>query len=203
MKVNVNNCLIILIASSVLGLLYNYFNPAGINLISQKKEIKWASDSLLSSAIKVKDTLRSNPIAKPNITKPDIIAETINKKHSKVQDNSHSNTEEGFKEPIAINLEQAHKLYEIGFIFIDAREESEYKIGHIKNSINLPDYYFDKFKNIMAKIPKSQAIVCYCGGSDCDLSRSLSNKLFSIGYRNNYIFIGGWEQWKSAGYSVE
>jgi rhodanese-related sulfurtransferase len=213
MKVNVINCLIILLVSSVLGLLYNYINPAGIKLIPVKKEIKWASDSIVSSGV-IKDTIKNNLTVKALISdKPFRVSQetktfktgtkTEIKSKTDTKVNIDSEGDDGFKEPLAINLEQAHKLYETGIIFIDARDVSEYKTGHIRNSINLSVYDFDKFKNVMTKIPKSQTIICYCGGSDCDLSKSLAEKLFSIGYRNSYIFIGGWEEWKSAGYPIE
>ena len=215
MNINLTKCLLIILISSILGVLYNFVNPKGITLISKRKEVKWASDSLVSSSLKPTDTLNNNVKVKPlaeqksllnkkvaNIN-PNLKSDSIRQKHSKPQAKSNTDEEEGFVDPIGINLEQAYKLYTMGIVFIDARDESEYKTGHIKNSINLSVYKFDKYKNVLSGISKSQTIVCYCGGTDCDLSIQLANKLFSLGYRNNYIFIGGWEQWKTAGYSME
>jgi rhodanese-related sulfurtransferase len=215
MNINLTKCLLIILISSILGVLYNYVNPRGIILISKQKEVKWASDSLVSSSLKTVDTLNNNVKVKPlaeeisplkkksEIIKPKVKLDSIMHKQPKLQIKSNTDEEEGFAEPIGINIEQAYKLYEMGIVFIDARDEYEYKMGHIKSSINLPMYYFDKYKNVLSRISKSQTIVCYCGGTDCDLSKQLANKLFSLGYRNNYIFIGGWEQWKAAGYSAE
>lgn len=215
MNINLTKCLLIILISSILGVLYNFVNPRGLTLISKQKEIKWAPDSLVSSSLKTVDTLNNNvkvkslveeksPLKKKSeIIKPKVKLDSITHKQPKPQIKSNTDEEEGFAEPIGINLEQAYKLYEMGIVFIDARDEYEYKMGHIKNSINLPMYYFDKYKNVLSGISKSQTIICYCGGTDCDLSKQLANKLFSLGYRNNYIFIGGWEQWKTAGYSVE
>ena len=215
MNINLTKCLLIILLSSILGILYNFINPKGIPLISKQKEIKWATDSLVSSLLKPVDTLNNNVKVKPlseeksllnkkaAIINPRLKSDTIRHKLSKPQSKSNADEEEGFAEPIGINLEQAYKLYTMGIIFIDARDEYEYKTGHIKNSINLPMYYFDKYKNVLSGTSKSQTIICYCGGSDCELSTQLANKLFSLGYRNNYIFIGGWEQWKTAGYPVE
>ena len=215
MNINLTKCLLIILISSIVGILYNFVNPKGIPLISKQKEIKWASDSLVSSLLKPVDTLNNNVKVKPlseeksllkkkaAIINPSLKSDTIRHKLSKPQTKSNADEEEGFAEPIGINLEQAYKLYTMGIIFIDARDEYEYKTGHIKNSINLPMYYFDKYKDVLSGTSKSQTIICYCGGSDCDLSTQLANKLFSLGYRNNYIFIGGWEQWKTAGYPVE
>jgi rhodanese-related sulfurtransferase len=215
MKINLTKCLLIILISSILGVLYNFVNPKGITLISKRKEVKWASDSLVSSSLKPVDTLhnivkvkpleeeKSHLNKKPEAINPKLKSDSIRHKQSKPQAKSNTDEDEGFAEPIGINLEQAYKLYTMGIVFIDARDESEYKAGHIKNSINLSVYEFDKYKNVLSGISKSQTIVCYCGGTDCDLSKQLANKLFSMGYKNNYIFIGGWEQWKTAGYSVE
>jgi len=183
--------------------------------MSGKKVVRWGSDSLVSSSLKTINTLDNNVKTKPlaeeksSITKkvetinPNLRVDSNRQKQSKPLPKSNAIEEEGFAEPIGINLEQAYKLYGMGIIFIDSRDESEYKTGHIKNSMNLPIYEFDKYKKVLSGIPKSQTIVCYCGGTDCDLSTQLANKLFSLGYRNNYIFIGGWEQWKTAGYPAE
>jgi rhodanese-related sulfurtransferase len=215
MKVNVKKCLIIILASSILGLIYNFVNPSGISLISKRKQVKWASDSIILSSLKPVDTFQSNletktleeaksPINKKSdnlISK--LKSDSTRQKLPKPIIKSNIDEDQGFSEPIGINLEQAYKLYTRGIIFIDARDESEYKTGHIKNSINLSIYDFDKHKNVLSGISKSQTIVCYCGGTDCDLSTQLANKLFALGYRNNYIFIGGLEQWKTGGYSIE
>lgn len=215
MKVNLTKCLLIIFISSLLGILYNFVNPKGINFIAKQKEVKWASDSLFSPTYKIKDTVDKDIYANQlsegkSIPSKKVLTDRLNreselktKKPPSVKKEYSIDKEEGFAEPIAINLEQAYMLYQRGIIFIDARDDSEFKSGHIKNSVNLPVYKFDNFKNVLSRISKSQTIVCYCGGIDCDLSKQLANKLFSLGYRNNYIFIGGWEQWKSAGYPVE
>jgi rhodanese-related sulfurtransferase len=213
MNISLTKCLLIILVSSILGILFNFVNPKGITFILKQKGVRWASDSLVYNSLKPVDTLRTKvkPLAEENsplnkkaaIINPILRPDSIRHKMSKPPNKSNTDWEEGFAEPIGINLEQAYRLYTMGIVFIDARDESEYNSGHIKNSINLSVYEFDKYKNVLSGISKSQTIICYCGGTDCDLSTQLANKLFSLGYRNNYIFIGGWEQWKTAGYSVE
>src|ERR1035437_4909880 len=183
MNINLTKCLLIILISSILGILYNFVNSSGISLISKQKEVKWASDSLVSSSLKPVDTLhnivkvkpleeeKSHLNKKPEAINPKLKSDSIrHKQQSKPQAKSNSDEDEGFAEPTGINLEQAYKLYTMGIVFIDARDEYEYKMGHIKNSINLPIYYFDKYKNVLSGISKSRTIVCYCGGTDCDLS---------------------------------
>ena len=215
MKISLIKCLGIVLFSSLIGIFYNFVNPKGIPLISKPKEVKWATDSLVSSSIKNADTviriLKDNPTKeeKPSLNKKSenislkIKSDSIRLKKTKQPNKRSTAADDGFPEPIGINLEQTYKLYTMGIVFIDARDESEFKSGHIKNAKNLSFYEFDKYKEMLSKIPKSETIICYCGGSDCDLSTQLANKLFSLGYRNIYIFIGGWEEWKTAGYPVE
>lgn len=107
------------------------------------------------------------------------------------------------KEPYAVNLEQAKELYEQKEIFIDAREKEEYLSGHIKGAVNIPFDDMDNYRTELEKIKKDEIIVTYCSGSDCDLSILLGNKLFELGYKNVYIFFGGWIKWLSAKYPVE
>ncbi|MFO7447204.1 MAG: rhodanese-like domain-containing protein [Ignavibacteriaceae bacterium] len=103
-------------------------------------------------------------------------------------------------EPKEIMLVEAFELYEAGVIFIDAREHEDYISGHIKNSVNIPYYDFDNYKNSLRNIPKDEPVVTYCGGTDCDLSIVLGNKLNSLGYEKVFVFFGGWEQWQDAEY---
>jgi rhodanese-related sulfurtransferase len=108
------------------------------------------------------------------------------------------------KEPAAINLKQAFNLYQKNVLFIDAREPADYESAHIKNAVNLPFDHFDEYKHILDTINKDQTIsYIYCGGTDCDLSILLGNLLFEMGYKNVYIFFGGWNEWIEANYPVE
>ncbi|MEJ2618295.1 MAG: rhodanese-like domain-containing protein, partial [Ignavibacteriaceae bacterium] len=105
---------------------------------------------------------------------------------------------ESFKKPKVINLKQAYELYKKNIVFLDARENEEYKEGHIKNALNLPYYDFDSYKQILNNIPKSSTIVTYCAGTDCDLSILLGEQLFESGYKKVYVFFGGWNDWLNA-----
>lgn len=208
MKINYGKILIIIILSSAIGIIYNIINPSGLRLIPKNSELKWASDSILTSQNKIKDTVK---IQQPAIH--DSVNKTKNEnkvlkikevpKENKTKGTWEDNGDSGFDAPLAINLEQAYKLYQMDFIFIDARDRVDYNAGRIKKSYSLPYLEFDKYKGALSKISKSQTIICYCGGADCELSKALANRLYFQGYHNIYVFFGGWEQWKNAGYPVE
>jgi rhodanese-related sulfurtransferase len=108
-----------------------------------------------------------------------------------------------FTEPKAITLDQAYTLYNNNVIFIDARDEADFLIGHITNSINIPFDDFDSHKQKLELFSKEKPLVIYCAGTECDLSILLGNLLFEQGYKQIYIFFGGWNEWLNANYPVE
>lgn len=173
LKINFTSLLSVIIISSLLGLLINYFNPKGIPFIKEERQLNWAEDSTTSYVTnEIKEDKDKNPI-------------------------------EVFDEAKAITLKQAYALYNRKVLFIDARDYIEYEIGHINNAVSLPYLDFDEYKTILDTIPKSMPIVAYCDGEDCDLSILLGDKLFESGYKEVYIFFGGWIDWQMADYPVE
>jgi len=204
-----------LITSTLLGLVVNYFNPAGIPLIREKLELKWAPDSLFmdlnqdvqnstddsssliipekdkAQNISEKQSIENNPEEiKSDQKEPQKIAEEIKEA-------------DAFSEPKAITLEQAYKLFNKGIQFVDARDESDYLAGHITNSINIPFDDFDNHQQKLEQLSKENPLVIYCAGTDCDLSILLGNLLFEKGYKQVYVFFGGWLEWLNADYPVK
>jgi len=108
-----------------------------------------------------------------------------------------------FAEPQAIKLSQAYSLFKKDVLFIDARDESDYLVGHITGSLNIPFEDFDNHKQKLEQIPKEKPIVIYCAGTECDLSPLLANLLFEQGYKQVYVFFGGWVEWQEANYPME
>ncbi len=165
----------IIITSTILGFAINYFNPAGIPLIREKLELKWAPDSLfleteidsivttvnsimLSTAPKIEEQKQvkqglnviDGKEPKQVNLEPQKSDEKINKAETEVI---------VFTEPKAINLEQAYTLYNKGVLFIDARDESDFLAGHISNSISIPFDDFDNHKQKLEEIPKEKPLV--------------------------------------------
>ena len=174
MKINFYSVLYIVIVSSLLGIIINYFNPKAIPWIKEERKIAWDNDS---SA--VKNELNNNELS-----------------------NSQKQKDES-REPIAITLKQAYKLYNEKTLFVDARDYVEYEISHINGAISLPYQDFDKYKFVLDTISLQKPLVAYCDGKECDLSILLSDKLYEIGYGKVYIFFGGWIDWQAANYPVE
>ncbi len=215
------NILLILLTSTLIGLAVNYFNPNGISLIRTSKEISWASDSLFN--IEHKDSMVETPInisLNDSVSGKDILAKNkpenvkqnnplersiIKEEQTKIVEEEKTNDPEEvtFEEPKNITLDQAYSLFTSGITFIDARDEADYLAGYISGSINIPYYDFENHKQKLQNLSKDKPLVIYCAGTDCDLSILLGNQLSKLGYKQVYIFFGGWLEWENANYPTE
>jgi len=116
-------------------------------------------------------------------------------------------TKEGFVKPQNIPVETAKKLFDENVIFIDGREDFEFKEGHIKGAINIPykDFYTktpEEKQKMLGDIGKEKTIVSYCGGDDCEISIDNAYEMAKIGYDDVKIYIGGYREWNNLGYPV-
>lgn len=86
-------------------------------------------------------------------------------------------------------------------ILLDAREEKEYKVSHLKDAICVGYDHF-KLKETLAKLPedKNAKIVVYC--SLGIRSETIAYKLIKAGYTNVYNLYGGIFEWKNADFKV-
>jgi rhodanese-related sulfurtransferase len=109
--------------------------------------------------------------------------------------------DEAQKSITTISVEEAKALFDKGgVVFLDCREDKEFKSGHIPGAIHISrgllEFQIDK------KIPdKNATVVMYCktGGraslACCSIQR--------MGYKNVKNLKGGWQAWSKAGYPVE
>ena len=113
---------------------------------------------------------------------------------------------ESSKEPIPINLKEAYEHYYQLFnkktVWIDVREKSQFRYGHIKGAINIP--VFDITMNLDS-IPKDKNIILYCQDIDCSASKEAALTLLENGYKQGRIrvFTGGYELWSRMDYPTE
>lgn len=101
-----------------------------------------------------------------------------------------------------ITLQQAKEKFEsASAIFIDARLQKNYILGHIQGAINIPYKEFeDKYLSLADFLPMDMEIIVYCSGSDCKASNIVAQNLINLGYKNVKVFVGGWNRWEEAGY---
>ncbi len=79
--------------------------------------------------------------------------------------------------------------------FVDAREDTLYKAGHIPGAINVSFDHIDKDGDKFLALPKDDLIVIYCDGGDCHLSHDLAEFALAQGYGRLAVFTGGWAEW--------
>lgn len=86
-------------------------------------------------------------------------------------------------------------------ILLDAREEKEFNVSHLKDAVYVGYDHF-KLKETVAKLPKDKdvKIVVYC--SLGIRSETVAHKLIQEGYTNVYNLYGGIFEWKNNNFQV-
>jgi len=105
---------------------------------------------------------------------------------------------------IPAGLAQIKELFDTkNAVFIDARESSVFQQSHIQGATSLPLATLEStLPAFLKKVPYETNLVIYCGGYGCHDSKNLGEKLLQQGFRQIFIFEGGYPEWKDAGYPV-
>ena len=107
------------------------------------------------------------------------------------------------EEPEILNIDLVKQIYDNDLaVFIDARDNSDFIEGHIKNSINVPyDPDGDYDTNLIDSLYSlGKPIVSYCSGEGCSLSADLSYYLYGLGFMSIFYFEEGYPAWKDLNY---
>ncbi len=125
-----------------------------------------------------------------------IIKQAIELEEALSTDSDESSPED-IEEPVWIELEEAVKYFKEGSaLFVDARDEEEYKEGHIHGAVNVPyEWYLEEYPDLSSFLPEDKILITYCGGTDCESSIELAMVMYERGYSGIKIFFGGWQDW--------
>jgi rhodanese-related sulfurtransferase len=211
------------------GIIYNLSSPGRLPFIGEEKTIDYSQSDSLMNALRVQDSLQkisdslklnsdrksdSLRIAEEqrtqdslhNVIKQDSIKrvnDSLKTAKQRVQDSiKNVKSQQDIVKPVDIRLDFAKALFDRGYQFIDARDESDYNAGTIKGAMNIPYHKLDDFKPKLEKMDKSKVYVCFCS-SACDVSIDLAYAMAHMGFKRVYIFHGGWDEWKAAGYPLK
>ena len=104
-----------------------------------------------------------------------------------------------------LNAEEVFERIEEGLgLVIDAREEKEFKLGHLPGALNLPAITFgETFEEIGGSLPLDLPLIVYCQGGACDESDTVLRHLKTLEFENLSQYIGGWLDWKEKEYPTE
>lgn len=81
-------------------------------------------------------------------------------------------------------------------VFLDARSQFEFELGHIQGAINLPPREFAaQFQDIKPRLAGKEAVIAYCDGEACPLSQALATHLRGAGLKNVFVLKNGWSLW--------
>jgi rhodanese-related sulfurtransferase len=92
-------------------------------------------------------------------------------------------------------------LFDKKYKFIDARDVADFNAGHIQGAINIPYHEIEKYKDKLNSLPKDQVYITYFS-SACDVSIDMAYYMAKMGFTKVYIFHGGWDEWKNAGFPI-
>ena len=220
---------IILLIVVIVGILYNLSSPTRLPFIGEEKQIDFsqsdsllkalqkqdsiqkAADSVKNKSLRLEDSLKNAAILKEDSLlkvkmKQDSVkrvSDSLKAVTKKRIDDSlkalNTTPAQDFVKPVDIRLDFAKALFDKKYKFIDARDESDYNAGTIQGAVNIPYHKLDQFKDKLNGMPKEQVYVVFCSAA-CDVSIDLAYAMAKMGFTKLYIFHGGWDEWKKAGF---
>lgn len=102
-----------------------------------------------------------------------------------------------------LSLDEAFTLFKTkAALFVDARQEVLYKMAHIKDA----DWIYHegaKDNPKLKDIAKDRLMIVYCGGAKCEQAEHLVDQLEEAGFTNVFVFPGGMDEWRAAGYPID
>jgi rhodanese-related sulfurtransferase len=106
--------------------------------------------------------------------------------------------------PRFITYDEAYQLFSTGRgLFLDARHEYDYKLGHIRGAVNVPLGEVENRGAFLGTLQRDSLLICYCDGIECNSSLALAKRLEKAGFTNIRIFFAGWKEWQTHQQQVE
>lgn len=217
----------ILLITLLAGVFYNLSNPNRIQFIADEKKVDFSKSDSLLNALRIQDSIQK--AAEQMKTQSERREDSLrlvyekrvqdslllaNKQDSvkRIQDSLKTikeKTQDSVKKaqeqsgdivkPVDIKIDFAKALFDKKYRFIDARDAADFGAGHIQGAMNIPFHEIEKYKDRLSDLPKDAVYITYCS-SACDVSIDMAYYMSKMGFKKVYIFHGGWDEWKNAGY---
>lgn len=212
---------LIIVIAALVGIIFNLSHPNRLPFIRKEIVIDYSQSDSLMNALRIQDSLMqvsshtedSLKQINEQRTKDSIqmvirqdslkrLNDSLRITKQRIQDSiKEAKQEQEIVKPVDIRLDFAKALFDKKYQFIDARDEADYNAGTIKGAINIPYHKMDELKPKLDKMPRNKVYVCFCS-SACDVSIDLAYAMAHMGFTRVYIFHGGWDEWKNAGYPL-
>jgi rhodanese-related sulfurtransferase len=104
-----------------------------------------------------------------------------------------------------IESKEAYLKFQKGdSVFIDARDEDEYKAERIPGSVNIPSTILKmELIDAMEKLGSDSELVLYCGAG-CKSAENLAKRILENGFSMRlFLLKGGLSEWEKSGYPME
>ncbi len=217
----------ILLITLLAGVFYNLSNPNRIQFVANEETVDFSQSDSLLNALRIQDSIqKAAEMMKTQSDKREDSLRLLNEKRiqdslltagkqdsiKRVQDSlktSKEKAEDSIKnaqnqvteivKPVDIKIDFAKALFDKKYRFLDARDAADFNAGHIQGAINVPFHEIEKYKDRLVDLPKDAVYVTYCS-SACDVSIDMAYYMAKMGFKKVYIFHGGWDEWKNAGY---
>lgn len=162
--------LILLVASSALGLGYNAYREW-----SGLKALPWQPVEL--------ETVNDDELFAANNRQVD-------------ETEAVEQSESGIKKVTTVQVQKI--VAEDAAILIDARNAEEFASGTIGNAINIFPEDDGSHIELLYALPLTENIVVFCSGGACDLSHRICEDLQMIGAESVFLYEGGFDEWQAA-----
>lgn len=89
-------------------------------------------------------------------------------------------------------------------VFLDAREEALYTMGHLPGALHVPKERVDQLLPRLRGLEKTgKVLIAYCDGQGCTKAEELVKILRAKGFNGPGLFADGWQGWMDKGYPVD
>jgi len=107
-----------------------------------------------------------------------------------------------------MNTVTAHELQRLkgdnpNIPIVNTLSREDFRNKHIPDSFNIPvssEDFADRVEETVSR--KSDPVVVYCAGQECDASETAAKKLKNAGFKTVFDFEGGMQAWEDAGLPI-
>lgn len=104
----------------------------------------------------------------------------------------------------AVDLAEAHRLYQSGARLVDARDPGEYLQARIRGAVNLPPEEFERYYPLLKELlAQAEVIVVYGRSFSRFPAARVAQHLAEKGHAKVMVCQSGLADWREAGYPVK